>query len=77
MRLLPPEATLLRVRPARPADHAAFVRLFPELAVDDPTLDEAQFVQKVMPETVVLEAAEGPDPTRMVGYAFFQIMKST
>ena len=53
------------------------MRLFPELAVDDPTLDEAQFVQKVMPETVVLEVGEGPDPTRVVGYAFFQIMKST
>jgi ribosomal protein S18 acetylase RimI-like enzyme len=75
MRLLEAKASHLRVRPARAADHAAFVRLFPELAVDDPTLDEEQFVQKLMPETLVAEAGEGPDPAHVVGYAFFQIMK--
>ena len=59
------------VRSARPSDYAAFVRLFPELEVDDPPMAEATFVQSLMPDTLVAEAPEGA----IVGYVYFQIMK--
>ena len=66
-----------RIRPAQRADHAAFVRLFPELAVDDPVLDEEGFTALLAPSTLVMENGEDPDPKRVTGYAYFQIMKDT
>jgi len=75
MRLLRDKANPLAVRAARAEDHAAFVRLFPELAVDDPILEKAEFVRKLVPETLVVEAGEGPDLAWVVGYTYFQILK--
>jgi ribosomal protein S18 acetylase RimI-like enzyme len=66
----------VRVRPAEVTDHAAFVRLFPELGVDDPILDEGQFAHQLMPSTLLAEVGP-PEDRRAVGYAYFQIMKET
>ena len=64
-----------RIRPAVPADHPAFVRLFPELAVDDPVLDQAKFDQELVPTMLVMEAGKGaPEPDRVIGYTYFQVM---
>ena len=58
------------------ADYQAFVRLFPELAVDDPILEQEKFDRELLPTTIVVEAGEGaPEPDRVVGYAYFQILK--
>ena len=68
--------SLRRIRPAVAADHQAFVRLFPELEVDDPILDQAKFDRELVPTMIVVEAGEGaPEPDRVVGYSYFQIMK--
>lgn len=62
----------VRVRGAAGSDHPSFARLFPELAVDDPVLDEGHFVRELVPTTIIAESSgEG----RVVGYAYFQIMK--
>ena len=59
-----------------PADHPAFVRLFPELAVDDPILDQAKFEQELVPTMIVMEAGSGaPEPDRVIGYTYFQVMQ--
>lgn len=58
------------------ADHPAFVRLFPELGVDDPILDQAKFDRELVPTMIVVEAGEGaPEPGRVVGYTYFQVIK--
>lgn len=58
-----------------PADYVAFVRLFPELAVDDPVADQAKFDQELVPTMLVMESANGPaDPGRVIGYTHFQVM---
>ncbi|MEA2751553.1 MAG: hypothetical protein QOI41_5696 [Myxococcales bacterium] len=67
--------SLRRIRPAVAADYPAFVRLFPELAVDDPMLEQDRFDREVVPTTLVMEAGEGPDPAHIVGYAHYQILK--
>jgi ribosomal protein S18 acetylase RimI-like enzyme len=43
------------IRPATRADHPVFVRLFPELGVDDPVPDEARWMRDMAPDTVVVE----------------------
>lgn len=59
-----------------PADHAAFVRLFPELAVDDPILGQERFELELVPTMLVVEAGEGaPEPDRVLGYAYFQLIE--
>lgn len=69
-----------RIRPARAADHGAFARLFPELRVDDPVVDQAVFSRELVPTTVVAVVVEGdgePGGARneaVVGYAYFQLM---
>lgn len=60
-----------RVRPAEPADHREFVRLFPELAVDDPVKDAGRFAAEIMPGALMAEAEDG----RVVGYTYFQILE--
>ena len=45
------------------------------MAVDDPILSEDEFTLKLVPNTLVAEAGEGPEPARIVGYCYFQIMK--
>jgi ribosomal protein S18 acetylase RimI-like enzyme len=79
---------MARVRPARPADFSAFVRLFPELGVDDPIPSETRFSREMCPSTLVAEAdgpAETGDggpggpgaPPEIVGYVFFQVLADT
>lgn len=58
-----------------PADYQAFERLFPELAVDDPLVGQERFDRELLPTTLMVEAGDGPDPARIVGYALYQIMK--
>jgi GNAT superfamily N-acetyltransferase len=60
------------VRDATPADHPAFVRLFPELGVDDPILDQDRFTREIVPTAVV---AIRDDET--VGYAYFRVLGDT
>ena len=60
------------IRPARPDDHGAYLRLFPELKVDDPPMEQARFVRELMATTLVVE---GADPGQIVGYSYFQIIK--
>jgi ribosomal protein S18 acetylase RimI-like enzyme len=73
--------TGLRIRPAQPSDHAAFVRLFPELAVEDPVMPAEKFTRELVPTTLIAEAigteneAGSGEPPRVVGYAYFQILK--
>jgi ribosomal protein S18 acetylase RimI-like enzyme len=62
----------MRVRPAVPADYSTFVRLFPELGVDDPILEERRFVRELVPSTLIAEGDTGAG-----GYAFFQLMDGT
>lgn len=57
------------VREALPGDHAAFLRLFPELAVEDPLPDLDKFVRELMPTMLVLERAG-----RVDGYTYFQLL---
>jgi GNAT superfamily N-acetyltransferase len=64
-----------RIRSALRGDHPAFERLFPELEVDDPPIGEDKFDRELVPTMLVVEAGEGPDPARIVGYALYQIMK--
>lgn len=65
--------TDVTVRSARAGDHAAFVRLFPELGVDDPILEERQFVADIVPSALIADREDG----HSVGYLYFQIMKDT
>jgi ribosomal protein S18 acetylase RimI-like enzyme len=67
--------SLRRIRPAVAADYPAFVRLFPELAVDDPMLEQDRFDREIVPTTLVMEAGEGPDPAHIVGYAHYMHMR--
>lgn len=60
------------IRGAGPADHPAFVRLFPELAVDDPVKDRVQFEKELMADVLIAEADDG----EVVGYTYFQILQN-
>lgn len=62
-------------RPARPGDHAAFERLFPELAVEDPPISQEKWASELMPTTLMVEDGNATDPSEIVGYAYYQIMK--
>jgi GNAT superfamily N-acetyltransferase len=61
------------VRAAVAADHPTFVRLFPELEVEDPILDADRFATDIVPTALIAEAkGEGP-----VGYLYFTVMQRT
>lgn len=60
----------MRVRPAGPADYPTFAKLYPELRVDDPVIDEARFASEIAPITLIAEDENGP-PT---GYAYYQVI---
>jgi len=62
----------MRVRPATAGDYPAFSRLFPELAVGDPTPDEVKWRGDLVPTTLVAEE-EG----EVVGYLFYQALSDT
>lgn len=59
----------ITIRPAHPADHAAFATLFPELAVDDPLPNREAWARDMVPTTLMAE-----DGGQIVGYAFFQVL---
>ena len=61
----------LRIRPARPDDHAAYARLFPELGVDDPLWSVEKFTADMAPTMLVAE--EGG---RVLAYVFFQVLSA-
>jgi GNAT superfamily N-acetyltransferase len=65
----------VHIRAAERRDHAVFVRLFPELGVDDPILDEERFAHQLLPTTLIAEAGVADGDRQPVGYAYFQIMK--
>lgn len=65
------------VRAARPEDYAVFVRLFPELAVPDPTVEQDRWAREMMATTLIAEVGGGPAAAQAVGYAYFQIIRET
>ncbi len=60
----------VHVRPATAADHPTFVRLFAELAVDDPVPDVSRFAVEVVPTTIMLE----DDGGRVLGYSHYRFV---
>jgi len=62
----------VRVRPATPADYEHFVRLLPELQVDDPTPPQERWETTMAPGTLIFE-----DQGAVVGYAFMQFLNDT
>ena len=64
----------LAIRPAKPEDYGVFVRLFPELAVEEKPVERGRWEREVMPTTLVAEAGAGHEA---VGYAYFQIIRDT
>jgi GNAT superfamily N-acetyltransferase len=74
MRLDDRYSDTLRVRPATAADYPTFVRLFPELGVDDPIMSQDRFAREIVPTALIAERdAQGSRVA--VGYAHFRIMK--
>jgi ribosomal protein S18 acetylase RimI-like enzyme len=72
-------STLVPVSPVRPAtrdDYASFVRLFPELRVPDPKLTLAQFEERMLSSTLVLDGPGGPRAPA-AGYAYWQAYGAT
>jgi GNAT superfamily N-acetyltransferase len=64
----------LLVRDATPADYEVFARLFPELRVPDPVLTQAQFEERMLPNTII---ATGGEPVETVGYANWRLYGTT
>lgn len=62
----------IAIRPARPSDHPHFLRLFPELGVDDPLPSAEKFERELMPTTILAEANGA-----VAGYAYFQRLGDT
>jgi GNAT superfamily N-acetyltransferase len=60
--------TTFRIRPAAPRDHAAYLRLFPELGRADPYPTKSEWARRLMPTTFVLEL-EG----RVVAYCLWSV----
>lgn len=65
--------TGLTARPAIPADHPHFVRLFPELGTGDPVLPADRWAETMAPATLFFEDEAGA----VVGYVFFQVLRGT
>lgn len=59
----------IRIRDAQSSDHAEYLRLFPELGVDDPLPDRAKFDREIRPTTFVAER-DG----RVVGLLFYVVL---
>lgn len=60
----------MEIRSAGPPDHAAFVRLFPLLEVDDPVMEAPRWEAELMPGTLVAVDGDG----RAVGYAYWRLL---
>jgi GNAT superfamily N-acetyltransferase len=58
-----------RLRPATPADYEAYVRLFPELGVDEPPASRERWISDLQPWTSVAER-DG----QVVGYCYCQML---
>jgi ribosomal protein S18 acetylase RimI-like enzyme len=58
-----------RLRAARGSDHALYLRLFPELGVDDEPADTVRFADEMAPTTFVIESA-----SVAAGYAYVQVL---
>jgi len=58
----------MRLRPATPGDYPTFVRLLPELAVDDPTPTAEAFARDLLP-TMLIAEDEAP-----LGYLYYQVL---
>ncbi len=58
----------VQLRPATPADYATFVRLLPELAVDDPTPTPEAFARDLVPTMLIAEDAAP------LGYVYYQLL---
>lgn len=66
----------LVVRAATAADYPLFVRLFPELGVDDPLLTREQFAERILPRALVVE--DGGDGVRSpVAYGSWRVYGDT
>ena len=60
------------IRDARPADHAAFARLFPELGVDDPLPSRERFTDELLARVIIATLDD-----QVVGYALFEVLAET
>jgi GNAT superfamily N-acetyltransferase len=61
-----------RVRDATVDDYPVFVRLFPELGVEDPVLTPEQFATRMLPRVVIVES-DGAGASPSVGYASWNV----
>lgn len=68
----PEPRRVARERPAVATDYEHFVRLLPELAVDDPTPSRERWEMAMAPDTLLFEEAG-----EVVGYAFLQVLHGT
>jgi ribosomal protein S18 acetylase RimI-like enzyme len=64
--------TAVAIRPARAEDHAAYVRLFAELGVDDPPAAPERFVREQIPRMVVAERGGV-----VVGYGLYEVLATS
>lgn len=60
------------IRPATAADHAAYLRLFRELGVDDPPPSPARFAADLVPRSIA--ACDPAEPARVVGWGLYEIL---
>lgn len=60
---------MANLRPARASDHELYLRLFPELGVDDPPADAERWARELAPDAHVLE-----DEGEAVGYVLLQVL---
>lgn len=60
MRAVPDSGGGFQLRAARPEDHAAFVRMFPALGVEDPPPTAEMWEKELVPKTYFVDGPEGP-----------------
>ncbi|HEY4178512.1 MAG TPA: GNAT family N-acetyltransferase [Kofleriaceae bacterium] len=63
---------MIAVRGATPDDYDTYVRLFPELGVDDPTPTRDRFIAEMIPRTIIA-TADGA----VAGYLLYERMDTT
>lgn len=56
----------VRVRAALPLDYDVYERLFPELAVSEPVLDRARWLDTYAPTTLIADVDGGGSPTLLL-----------
>lgn len=65
--------TAVVIRAAQADDHAAYVRLFAELGVDDPPAAAERFVSEQIPRMVVADRGGG----EVVGYGLYEVLSTS